>query len=235
MSENSKKIVLSKELENNIYFKYCLQKEKIEILTGRILFEYLLFNCLEYIYTLKNEELYKQEITILSNNPTNLNFDNIINLAKNVKRLHIVTENFNKFKKLEQYLQEELGIYILITNNKRKSLLKTKIIINLDFSEEILNKFNINMNAIIINMKEKIEIKKKSFYGINISDYQINYKDRFKDEEFKLFNKNILYESIISKLKDYNEVIRTIQQDEVKIVNLLGRKGIINKVEYLRN
>ena len=87
-------------------------------MTGRILFEYLLFNCLEYIYTLKNEKLYKQEVTILSNNPSNLNFDSIINLAKNVKRLHIVTENFNKFKKLEQYLQEELGIYILITNTK---------------------------------------------------------------------------------------------------------------------
>ncbi len=61
-----------------------------------------------------------------------------------------------------------MGIAITITNNKRKSLLKAKIIINMDFDEELINSFNLNSKALVIQLNKEIYIKSKLFNGINI-------------------------------------------------------------------
>ena len=55
---------------------------------------------------------------------------NIVFIAEHVKRLNIVTNNLNKFKKIEDYLYNELGITINISNNKKQSLLKSNLIFN---------------------------------------------------------------------------------------------------------
>lgn len=228
----SKIVVLSEKLRVNAKFNEELNKSKIYILDGKLLFNYLLLDCIKYVGRNTNMEIHKQEISILLNKYNELDAKSIIYLAKNVKRVNIVTPNINSFRKLENYLQEELGISVVVNNNKRKSLLKAKIIINMDFDEELLDFYNINNNAIIINTKGKINVKSKSFVGINICDYDIIYKSQVN--EYKSFDRKIIYESFICNFSNYDAVIDKIKEDEVKIVNLIGQNGIIDRKEYLR-
>lgn len=236
ISKISINVVLSNYLNELEPLKMHLQEKNINIYEGNILSKYLLYNFVEYISKQKNEENYSQEIFILANNLTKIDETNIIYFSRNLKRINIVTKNINKFNKLEEKL-EELGMGVTITNNRRKSLLKAKIIINLDFDEDMLNSFNINQHAIIIQAGKKVNIKSKLFNGINILDYQIIYDSEYIDlsnEEYKKFDKKILYESIIDN-KKYEDVINMIKRDNVRIVNLIGKNGIIHKQEYIKN
>lgn len=233
ISKISTNVVLSNYLNELELLKIQLDENRINIYKGNILPKYLLYNFVEYISKQKDEEVHNQEIYFLINDLTTINEANIISLSKKVKRINIVTKNINKFKKLEKSL-EELGMGVTITNNKRKSLIKAKIIINLDFDEDMLNSFNINQHAIIIQTGKKANIKSKLFNGINVLDYQIIYDSEFSNKGYKKFDKKILYESIIGN-KKYEDVINIIKKDNVRIVNLIGKNGIIRKQEYRKN
>lgn len=231
LAKITKGVVLSNYLNQGEYTNEKITQNGIYIYTGKLLSNYLLYDLVEYISKMRKEEIHTQEVFILTNNPTKVDENNIIYFAKNFKRINIVTNRINYFKKMENHLEDKLGIAITITNNKRKSLLKAKIIINLDFDEEIINSFNINRNAIILNPNNKINIKSKLFNGINVCDYQIIYKDKFNSPIYKKFDKKILYESTIID-KKYDEVINQIKEDNVRIVNLIGKNGVINQKEY---
>ena len=84
-------------------------------------------------------------------------------VAQNIKRVNIVTNHINKFKKMEEYLYNELGIILNISNNKSKSLLNSELIINIDFPQELINKYEIYNKAILINILNSVEIKAKKF------------------------------------------------------------------------
>lgn len=223
-------VVLSNYLETTI-LKEELKKENIKILEGKELFHYLVLDILEYISKMKNEDLNKQEVTILVNKLDKKKEQDILKIAQNVKRLQIVTNNITSLQKIENYLKNELGIAIMISNNKRKSLAKSKIILNLDYSKEMLNKFTINRSAIVINVLEKVEILAKGFDGINILDYEILYKGY--EENRLIFHNQSIYESKIINKKD-SEIQYLLIENHVRIVNLKGKNGIINSKEYIR-
>lgn len=134
-----KNVVISNELKKN---KIVMEKlQELNILNGKWLFNYLVWDVINYIALKKNKEIEKTEISVLVNKTTNTNMENIINIAKNAKILNIVTENLAVFNQFEEKLYDELGIMIRVTNNKKKSLLKSDIIINLDFSEAEVAKY----------------------------------------------------------------------------------------------
>ena len=87
----------------------------------------------------------KQEMSlaILVNNLTEYRLQIIKNLVQDYKKVIIVTNHMDKFRKIEKQILEELGISLVITNNKKKSLAKAKIILNIDFPEELVNKYNL--------------------------------------------------------------------------------------------
>lgn len=136
-----KNIVISNQLKNNELITNKLQE--LNILNGRWLFNYLIYDTINYILQKKDKQIENSEISILVNKTTDTNIQNILNIAKNAKILNIVTENIPVFKQVEDKLYNEMGIMIRVTNNKKRSLLKSDIIINLDFSEDELNKYYI--------------------------------------------------------------------------------------------
>ncbi len=111
---------------------------------------------------------------------TNSNDEWLINIikesSKKFKTLNIVTNNINYFKKIKNILFEENGTIITVTSNKKKALSSSKIILNVNFPQELINKFTVYENAIIINLEENIKIKKKRFNGKMINDYNISLK-----------------------------------------------------------
>lgn len=234
IAKNAKSVVLSDNLNSLEYLKNSLIDRKVHIYNGKTLSNYLLFNFVEYISKLENKEACLQEVSILVTNYNTLNSENILYIAKKLKRINIVTTRINDFNKIATYLEDEMGIAITITNNKRKSLAKAKIIINMDFNEETLNEFNINRDAVIININNNVEIRTKLFNGINVYDYNIEYDVDLDAEILKYFDKKLVYESMLNK-KSYNEVIDDINKDNLQIVNLVGKNGVINEIEYKRN
>lgn len=134
-----KNVVISNELKKNTIIMEKLQG--LNILNGRWLFNYLICDIINYILQKKNKEIEKAEISILVNKTTDINIQNILNIAQSAKILNIVTPNLAIFKQIEEKLYVEQGIMIRVTNNKKRSLLKSDIIINLDFAEEELSKY----------------------------------------------------------------------------------------------
>lgn len=222
---NSKKIVLSKELQNEQLYINYLNSYGLEIQNGRWLFEILLPEVVEYIINKKKIE--KINISIMINDLTDIEFENIKTLARKYKNINIVTNHMEKFKNLEKQLQEDEGIIITITNNIKKSLMKSKIILNIDFPQELINKYNVQDEAIIVNIKRKTKINKKRFNGLIINDYEIDFRDDKKNNKAlnnKFYLKD-LYESELYKKQRISEIKKKIKIDKVVIERLNLNNG----------
>lgn len=215
-----------------------INKYSINYLDGKKLKKYLIFKVLEYIKTIQNQDLESLEVTILVNNISELNIYLIEKLAKMVKSIKVVSSNMYKFKNLEEKMYNEYGIAIQFSNSYKKSLAKSKIIINLDFNEIDINEYKLFNNSIIINgTKNDIKIKSKLFNGIVINSYNIRFPKIIKDKFKKIniyddYNCLTLYESIINKEKDLNRIFERIDEDKISILNLIGYNGNINKNEF---
>lgn len=122
---------------------------------------------------------------------------------------------------------------IAVSNNKKKSLQKAEIIINFDLKQDEISKYQINRNAMIINLSDNIMKMEKSFNGIVINSMQIadiNYKIR----DYYLFEYIDLYESYIFEEKRLERVLDKIEKDNIIIKGLLGERGKIQNMEYTK-
>ena len=228
-NSTSKKVVVSKEIQKeNLYINY-LNTYGLKIQDGRWLFEILITDIIEYIINKKNLETSKLKISMLINDITDFEIENIKLLAKKYKNLNIVTNHIEKIKKIEEELLEKEGIMITVTNNRKKSLVKSDIIYNVDFPEEILNKYVITDDAIIINLRGKMKIKKKRFNGIIINNYEINLRDDKKDE--KMISKNYyfrdIYQAELYQKQGFNNLKEKVKKDNVRVSKLFLSNGEI--------
>lgn len=229
-------IVLSNTLKNVQGIKELFNTENINILEGKILKQNLVVKIVEYIANEMDEDIKNLEITILVNENKRIYIEGILALAEITKNIKLVTNNVDDFKNLEQKMQELYGILIRVTNNKRKSLAKSRLIINLDFPEELVNKYAINSDAIIVNINNQINIKSKQFSGINVHDIKLlipkNYNAEFeKNSVYNDFDINEIYESSIINMS-FDEVQKKIVKDKVFISSLIGINGVINRKEF---
>ena len=228
---NIENVVLSNYLEGNEILKQKLYCQNINILDGRYLFYLLIPEIIEYILKRQKVKLQNGEVTLLINDFTQNNAKIITYIAQNVKRVNIVTNHSNKFKKIEDYLYNELGVILNITNNKNKGLSNANLIINIDFPEEIINKYEINSNAIIVNIFNKIKIRAKKFNGININYYKACIP---KEYQIDGFQNNLVYESSIYKYS-YENARKDIIASKIRIKKLVGINGDISENEFYKN
>lgn len=228
---NIENVVLSNYLEENEILKQKLYCQNINILDGRYLFYLLIPEIIEYILKRQKVKLQNGEVTLLINDFTQNNAKIITYIAQNVKRVNIVTNHSNKFKKIENYLYNELGVILNITNNKSKSLSNANLIINIDFPEEIINKYEINSNAIIVNIFNEIKIRAKKFNGININYYKACIP---KEYQIDGFQNNLVYESSIYKYS-YENARKDIIANKIRIKKLVGINGDISENEFCKN
>ena len=228
---NIENVVLSNYLEENEILKQKLYCQNINILDGRYLFYLLIPEIIEYILKRQKVKLQNGEVTLLINDFTKNNAKIITYIAQNVKRVNIVTNHSNKFKKIEDYLYNELGVILNITNNKSKSLSNANLIINIDFPEEIINKYEINRNAIIVNIFNEIIIRAKKFNGININYYKACIP---KEYQIDGFQNNLVYESSIYKYS-YENARKDIIANKIRIKKLVGINGDISENEFCKN
>lgn len=229
--------VISDDLVSKNLYK-LMDEKNILYLKGKGIKKYLSIKILEYINKIHNEELSSNEVTILVNNVSEFNIYLIEKLSKIVKSIKIVSSNIYKFKNLEEKLYNEHGIGLQFSNSYKKSLSKSKIIINLDFNSIDINEYEVFNKAIIINCAdEDVKIKSKLYNGIVINSCDIKFKKDIRDKFRKIniyhrYNNLLLYESNIYKEKNFNKIFEALDEDKVRVISLIGNNGDINKSEF---
>ena len=149
---------------------------------------------------------------------------NLRKIAKEYKMVNIVTNHREKFKKIEKQILEEDGIMITVGNNKKKSLARAELILNVDFPSELINQYAIYDKAILINIRGNVKIAKKRFEGITINDYEIVVQreeafDYDKKTKYKAYE---TYEAQMNKRQPYEELSKQIERDKVEVIALMG-------------
>lgn len=218
------KVVVSKEIKENKEFIALLNNYDITIFDGKWLMQYMLQQIIDY---LKGKTQNADEITILANDLSNEVKQNIKRFAGIYKQIKIVTNHIEKFKRVEKELFEKSGIPIIISNNKRKALAKSELIINFDFVQEIINQYNINENAIIINLSDKIKINKKRFCGTIITDYEVEIQNFDIESNLEFLN----LQDILNKQIDFS--LKEILEE--KIYSNIGKVPNYNMFETVEN
>ena len=222
--KKNQNIVLSKSLDLDI-FKDTLISEGLNILDGKWLF----------VSYMKKIELQELEVAIMVNDNSENTLKMLIAVSQKIKMLNIVTNDIDRFRSIEEYLFYNMGIVIRTTNNRKKALLKSDLIINIDFPEELVNSYSIPKDGIIINIHEKINIKSKRFCGINCNSYKVimptEKESYFRDNGLlDDFDPNLLIESIVKFKKTYESIENELRGSKIKY--LLGNNGKIRDEEY---
>ena len=223
-----KKICVSKKIKEQTEYINDLRIFNIEIIEGKWLFSILINKILDYITNKNKIKKSDTTISILINKlDKDYIYEHIKNIIKEYKTVNIITNNTSKFKKLEEEIYQKDGIMINISNIKKKSLVRSKIILNIDFSNELINQYNLPENSIIININNKVKIAKKRFNGININDYEIKYLniDEFDYDKYSLYEQKDIYESQIYQNQPFEYIKRKIERDKVEIAYLQGNKN----------
>lgn len=220
----SKKIILSQKIQEQEEYKNRLYRYNFDIIEGKWLFEVLACQALDYILEKKKMKKQDTAIAILVNDLSENMLANIRKIAKEYKRVNIVTNHIEKFKKIEKQILEQDGIMITVGNNKKKGIAKTKLILNIDFPSELINQYNIYENAVILNIRGNVRITKKRFNGTSINDYEIKFKEteQFDYDKINKYKNYELYEAQINKKQPFQEIIKQLGKDKVKITQLVG-------------
>ncbi len=223
-------VVIDKKIIECNNLLNLLRANDIKIFDGKWLERYLILDILEYIVNKKQIIKAETEIAITANEITDLLIEIIKNLSKQYKKLTIVTNHIEKLRKIEKEIKEKEGIVIILSNNKNKSLLKSQIILNMDFNQELINQYKIFENAIIINVEESIKIDAIRFNGIIINDYEVEIgrKEFIWREGIEKYKQKDLIEADLYVRDTYKNIKRKIQKNNISIKELYGINGIID-------
>ena len=207
--------------------KYKDELYNIKIVDGKDEMPEQIENILSYI--LVNNPIELQDIYILTNSYDESSISIIKKLSVKAKTMNIITKNIEKYRTLETILEEK-GIILNIANNKKKSLKKAKIIINLNLSKDEINTYQLLRNSIIINLSKEKLVNLKGFEGTIIDNIDIKLE---KNEINDILEKN----NIISNFKSI-EIYQTLTETErrnakIKVNKLYGNNGELNQKEVI--
>lgn len=219
-------VALSNNLKDNAELIKEIESHRIKILNGRWLFKFFIYDILKYIAEYKEKEFKTLNVSILMNYAEDVVVSQILDISDKIKSIKIVTPNINSFSRIEEELYIETGIPIQITNNKEKAIVNSEIIINIDFSEEKINEYKINNQAIIINIGNEADVKEPNFKGEIFDYYEIKCEKDFLEEvKFgKNLDNNVLYESLIYRRDTFNHIQKQLNIDGVSFSKLIKKK-----------
>lgn len=205
--------------------KYKDELYNIKIVDGKDAMLEQIENILNYI--LGNNPIELQDIYILTNSYDESSVSIIKKLAVKAKTMNIITKNIEKYRTLEKILEEK-GIALNIANNKKKSLKKAKIIINLNLSKDEINTYQLFRNSIVINLSKEKLVNLKGFEGTIIDNIDISLEN---NETNDILEKN----NIINNFKKV-EIYQTLTETEkrnvkIKVNKLYGNNGELNQKE----
>ena len=221
-------LVFSKELDG----EKILSKNLI-ILNGKRLMDFMKFEIVKYIIDKQNKDTKEENIYIILKKDSKLDLNFLQEFIENFRMTNIVTNDIERLKNIQENLLENDGVLISISNNKRKALRKAKYILNINLNKDELSRYNVNRNAIIINVQEFVKYDNTNFDGININYFEIKCSDDLQ-EKFEQIGEDFdfvkLYESMLIS-KNIQEIRKKIKKDGVCIAGVIGNNGKISDEE----
>ena len=234
-------LVFSKDLEGEFKEEICnLLNDNfgIDVLNGKKLMELMDFDIVKYIIDIQQVDMKQEEIYIIFKKDNSLNLNFLKRFIENFRMTNVVTNDIERLKNVQDNLLEQDGILISVSNNKRKALKRAKYVLNMNLSKTELEKYKINRNAIIINIKENVRYEDVNFDGINVNYFEITLPDEYI-EKFEQIGENFdyvkLYESELVKDmqgKSLEDIYTKIKSDEVRVDGLIGNNGKISRNEF---
>ena len=234
-------MVFSKDLEGEFKEEICnLLNDNfgIDVLNGKKLMELMDFDIVKYIIDIQQVDMKQEEIYIIFKKDNSLNLNFLKRFIENFRMTNVVTNDIERLKNVQDNLLEQDGILISVSNNKRKALKRAKYVLNMNLSKTELEKYKINRNAIIINIKENVKYEDVNFDGINVNYFEITLPDEYV-EKFEQIGENFdyvkLYESELVKDmqgKSLEDIYAKIKSDEVRVDGLIGNNGKISRNEF---
>lgn len=154
--------------------------------------------------------------------------------ALSYKVINILSKNQKYYTRWIERMEEKEQTNFIYSRNYRKSLAKAKIIINIDFTSQDLKKFKLNPNAILFNLSEEKLSFQQVFNGILVTGVGLEADEQKLGiySELKSFSFEEIYLARMDPNLSYEEVIRKIKKDNVKVKYLKGINGIIDEKEY---
>lgn len=259
---------IEKELQNNMIEILLKTNYIVNTLNGKRLMKYMDFEIVSYILEKQELDMKNEEIYILFKNEKKIDFSFKSNLEKlksslnnyihNFKITNIITNDIRDLRKLQEEILEGENILISVSNNKRKALKRAKYILNVNLNKNELEKYQINRNAIIINLEQNVIYNDPKFNGINVNYFELEIPDEYIESFEEIgenFDRVTLYESILLEYSDnikrskisnnldnnrYNNlneenfkniVKKRIKDDKVRIKYLIGNNGKISEEE----
>lgn len=231
--EKSKTQKVQAILEEKIK-KYKEELNNIKIIDGKNAMLEQIEEILDYI--LGNNPIELQDIYIVTNSYDESSINVIKKLALKAKTMNIITKNIEQYRTLETILEDK-GIILNIANNKKKSLKKAKLIINLNLSKDEINTYQLFRNSIIINLSKEKLVNLKGFEGTIIDNIDIN----LEKSAIEIFENNNIINNFknIEIYQSLNEIERRNVKTKISKVygnnGILGQKELINMQKILTN
>lgn len=206
------KIILSKAilklLKNS---KLSSINEYIKLIENRKEdFEQMLDYIIEFVLSSRDKKIEESNIYVLIKKYNSTYNEKIISMSEKCKSINIVTEDIKAYQKIEEKLVDYIT-NITVSNNKRKSLSNAKYIINIDYTNEELTKYNVNRNAIIFNISHNKISEIRGFEGNIINNVKVIEKDK-------------------SLSKSIDRRFGYIYDNNIEVVDIIGNKGSIKNV-----
>lgn len=217
-----KNICVSENLRQNSAFNKLCRDQRLQVMDGRWLFKNMMEQVVEYLMDVKNEMIGNQEISILCHKLDEWIAEKIKEIAVRVKVCNILTNHTKQFQKLEDEIYLTNGVMLNVSNNYKKTLLKSSLIINFDFSQADLEKCIFGKKGDIIQLDSTISFDKKDLVGQKIIGFGIDMPEKYAMYQEKLegFNGSILYESLIYKHTSYKNIQKELLEDDARILYL---------------
>ena len=213
-------------LDNEKMIKFA-SENSLKIMDGNWLFKNIVDKVLEYVVDFRNDIMANQEISFLCNKLDETILEKLKEIATKVKICNVLTSNAKQYNKLEEEIYQTKGIILNVSNNYKRALTKSNVIINFDFSLQDLKKCILPKNGYLINLDPKMKLDKKELNTRNIVFYEIDMPFKYIEYQEKLqgFNSSILYESFIYKNTNYKNIKKELLKDDLQIIYLQDSKG----------
>ena len=236
-------LVFENQLEGSFKEEICnmLGKRKLQIINGKLLMEYMEYEIVKYIINKQGTNTKKEDIYIIFKKEGGLDLNFLKRFIENFKVTNIVTNDIERLKNVQENLLENDGILIAVSKNKKKALKRAKYIINLNLNKKELEKYTINRNSIIINIRENVKYNSSSFDGININYFNISCPDEYIEKLEQIgdietkFDLVKLYESILLcnniQKQELEAIYERINEDGIYVTELIGNNGLISDEE----
>lgn len=222
LKTESKLKLINKLIEEKIDVAIVEDNNKINFptLDGRFTIKAMLPEIVDYCYKIVKPEL--DEVYVCTEFFSLENISIIEDLTKRVKVVNVVTSH-RRYRNLEKRLEEN-DIFITVSGNKRLSLKKAKIVVNLDFQD--FNNYNINRDMVVIDITGKLKLP-KSFDGVVVRKVIVDTKKVIRVfSELENFNKQDLIEAELAKINNYIKEREYISIGKIYLDSLYNEREI---------